>query len=132
MANMKLLRAAGLLSALAVATVSPALAVTGDASSAMETYQASFTPQYEVGSYLGIMKLEVSRDGIVSGYFRKIDSGPFVPVTGGVDNGRIHLDFTWIGPTHVDGTYDGKVIAGSTMVDGRVYYFAATPNATQP
>lgn len=132
MTDIKKFRIAGLLGALALATVSPALAVTGDAAPDLATYEATFTPRYEAGSYLGVLKLAVSPDGIVSGYFRNTDVGRYVPVTGGVENGRIHLDFSWLGPTHIEGTYDGKVIAGSTLARGRVYYFSATPNPAQP
>ena len=115
----------------AFAAPAPALAVPGDATP-QPTYATTFTPQYQVGSYTGILKLTIAPDGVVSGMFRNQDVGTFTPVTGGLEGGdRIHLDFKWIGQVHVVGKFDGTKIVGSTYYDGRIYDFAATPEPTQ-
>ncbi len=116
--------------ALSVALSSPAFAVSGDGAP-QPTYATTFTPQHRVGSYTGILKLTITPDGIVSGVFRNQDVGSFTPVTGGLEGGdRIHLDFKWIGQVHVVGKFDGTKIVGSTIYDGQVYDFAATPELT--
>ena len=77
--------------AFCVALAAPAFAVPGDVAP-QPTYATTFTPQYRVGSYTGILKLTIAPDGIVSGVFRNQDVGLFTPVTGGLEGGdRIHL-----------------------------------------
>ena len=117
--------------ALSAALAAPALAVPGDAAP-QPTYATTFTPQYQVGSYTGILKLTIAPDGVVSGVFRNQDVGLFTPVTGGLEGGdRIHLDFKWIGQVHVVGKFDGTKIVGSTYYGGQIYNFAATPEPIQ-
>ena len=125
--TMNLLRRTQVLAGLFVALAAPALAVTGDELSAPTTFDTSFTPRYEVGGYPGILKISIAPDGVVSGYYRNQDVGSFVPVTGGLDGDRIHLDFDFRGRAHIVGTYDGRIIAGGTLVDGRIYNFVASP-----
>jgi hypothetical protein len=127
---MKIARLAPLVALLSLSIAGPALAVSGDGIAAGPGYATSFVPQYGVGSYAGIMKLTISSDGIISGVYRNEDSGRFTPVTGGLVGDRVHLDFNWVGPTHVEGKYDGTTIHGSTYRDGHVYLFSAVPDAS--
>jgi hypothetical protein len=128
MSNLRLALAT---TALSLALASPALAIPGEAPPE-PTYATTFTPQYQVGSYTGILKLTIAPDGTVGGEFRNQDTGSFTPVTGGLEPGHgIHLDFKWIGPVHVVGRFDGNTIVGSTYYGGQVYDFAATPDLTQ-
>ncbi len=112
------------------ALASPALAVTDDAALQQTSFATTFTERYEVGSYTGVLKLTIGKDGVVSGFYRNQDAGRFETVTGGLDGDQIHLDFDFNGRVHIDGTYDGKSISGSTLVGGRVYYFVASPQTS--
>ena len=113
-----------------VALGAPALALSDAPAPQTITFDTAFTQRFDkTGAYAGILKLTIASDGIVSGYYRNADAGGFVPVTGGLRGDRIHLDFYLGGNVHIEGTYDGKTISGSTVADGRIYDFDAAPES---
>ena len=60
--------AAAALTVALAAPAAPALAVPGDVAP-QPSYATTFTPQYRVGSYTGILKLTIAPDGIWSRKF---------------------------------------------------------------
>ncbi len=112
-----------------VALGTPALALSGPTAQTV-TFDTAFTERYDkAGADAGVLKLTFAPSGVVSGYYRNADAGDFVPVTGGVSGDRIHLDFYLRGAVHIEGTYDGKTISGSTVAGNQIYDFDAAPES---
>jgi hypothetical protein len=81
-----------------------------------------FRPSETGGEYDGTLQLHVSRDGIVSGFYRPSD-GSFVPVEGGLDGEKLWLDFGWRGRVHITGTFDGRSLDGGAFFDRQPWTF---------
>ena len=78
----------------------------------------------------GSLHVRISKDGIISGFYRPDYTMDFTPVTGGVDGDHVWLLIGATSPTRVDGTYANGTIAGTAYTpDHAIYQFAAT-NAT--
>ena len=78
------------------------------------TFDTAFVPQTSAGDLPGVLRIAISHDGIVSGYYRPID-GDFTDVTGGVVGERIWLDLGRDGARHLVGTYDGTTIRAGAL-----------------
>ncbi|MGH7728425.1 MAG: hypothetical protein ACREM2_06520 [Vulcanimicrobiaceae bacterium] len=115
------------------ATALPGLALTIPAQTKTTTFTVSFSPQYEVGSYDGTLRLTIGADGIVNGFYRPDDGFGLREVTGGLDGDHIWIDFGSGGVVPrardviVEGTYNGTTISGMTFAGGKSYLVSAEP-----
>ena len=86
--------AAALATALAAIMVSPVAASTPNATTTA-SYSTALTqvePVSAPGEFDGTLKLTVTPDGIVNGYYFPADEGTIVPVVGGEQNGKYWMD----------------------------------------
>ncbi len=81
------------------------------------------------GSFVGVLQLQVAKDGSISGFFRDTSVGDFHQIAGGVRGSHVWLDLGTIGDGRpFDATYrDGK-IEGGVFSNGQPYAFLATPS----
>ncbi|MDQ2680767.1 MAG: hypothetical protein M3Y21_07080 [Candidatus Eremiobacteraeota bacterium] len=109
-----------------------------------KTYSTSLTEQF--GSpypYSGTLQIQVSDDGIVSGYYRPADSGSFETVTGGRQGDQIWLNIGQSGDLRVTGNFVKDAIVGSAVtntiagsfspfsaIQPTQFNFVATPSQT--
>jgi hypothetical protein len=84
-------------------------------------------PQRGSGYYGGTLKLTITPDGIVSGFFRPDDGMVFHTVTGGLNGDRIWLDIGYNGDLHITGTLNGDRIVGGTYIGDHLFDFKAAP-----
>lgn len=79
-----------------------------------------------VGEFDGALTLNVSADGIVSGYYRPDDNARFISVAGGVTGERLWLEIGALSPNSMrfTGTFrNGRIEASSTsplLDNGRI------------
>jgi hypothetical protein len=126
---MNVLRSFAAATILMLGTMLPASALQGPGTSTV-VFATSLTPDWRgVGAYEGTLTLTIAHDGIVNGYYRAVDSPRLSYVTGGLDGKHLWLDLGQSGLSHIDGTYDGHIIAGGTYLEGQDYTFTATPEA---
>jgi hypothetical protein len=135
MEGMKLFRVMAGAAGLAL-LAAPAGAVQFNSSSTL-TFDTSLV-QVEpngAGESDGTLRVRISPDGIVQGYYRPVDSGAFREVTGGVNGDQIWLDIGDNGTIHIEGTYQNGKIVGYTLSEApqfgtpgllRQYKFQAT------
>lgn len=93
--------------------------------------------------YEGSLQLTVSSDGLVSGWYRPTDSGPFIPVTGGWTKGRLWLNVGERGLLQIsaDVKNDGHLVGSAVQLPAsypgtigatdfpRTFDFVASPSA---
>lgn len=79
--------------------------------------------------YTGSLRLTVSPDGIVRGYYFPADmSAMYVPVVGGETGDRIWFDIGNSGSVHIDGRVKDGVIVGTAFDrDNGQFSFVANP-----
>jgi hypothetical protein len=78
----------------AISLVSP-ISASALGSSTQTTYTTALTqvqPVSAPGEFDGTLKLTVTADGIVNGYYFPADEGTIVPVVGGEQNGQYWMD----------------------------------------
>ena len=95
-----------------------------------KTYATTFTKQYGQAFPFtgGKLRLTLTKDGYIQGYFTPADSVSFVPVTGGRDGAKVWFDIGGARSTYVTGTLEGNEIVGyATAPDGVQYRFTAVP-----
>jgi hypothetical protein len=128
---MNALRTLAATAALIAASALPAAAAATHAAVPLPgttVFNTKLTPDwYGVGEYDGTLTLTVDADGIVNGYYRAADGNRLTYVTGGLDGNHLWLDLGQDGLSHIDGTFDGRTIAGGTFLAGQNYTFLATP-----
>jgi hypothetical protein len=109
--------------AAAMATALAALLVAPVAASTPTTTSTSYTtaltqvePVSAPGEFDGTMKLSVTTDGIVSGYYIPADEGTIVPVVGGVQNGKYWMDIGGNTRLHIyaQAGKDGSLVGTAT------------------
>jgi opacity protein-like surface antigen len=81
---------------------------------------------YGVGVYEGTLTLDISPDGIVSGYYRPNDE-EYRQVVGGVTGDQIWLDIGYMGRLHITGKLDNGRIVATTFLNDDTYTFSAVP-----
>jgi hypothetical protein len=80
--------------------------------------------------YTGTLRLTVSRDGIVRGYYFPSDGELFVPVTGGQTGQSIWFDIGSNGMYHVNANVrDGAIVGVAFTRDNVQYTFVAKPQS---
>lgn len=93
------------------------------AASTPTTMQTSYTtaltqvaPVSVPGEFDGSMKLTVTPDGIVSGYYFPVDEGTIVPVVGGERDGKYWFDIGGDTRLHIDAQAgkDGTLVGTAT------------------
>jgi opacity protein-like surface antigen len=87
---------------------------------------STFAPDYGVGVYEGTLTLDISSDGIVSGYYRPNDE-EYRQVVGGVTGDQIWLDIGYMGRLHITGKLDNGRIVATTFLNDDTYTFSAVP-----
>lgn len=108
--------------ALAVALAAagtPAVALASQGQSVQTYYNVSFTELY--GSpipYTGELRLTVSPDGIVNGYYIPVDQISFITVTGGRQGNAFWFDIGNRHPIHVTATLEHGNLVGSAIAEG--------------
>lgn len=93
-------------------------------------YATALTAVYgSPAPYTGMLKLTISQDGIVQGYYSPSDgSALFIPVTGGKSGDSIWFDIGNRDTYHVDGRlHHGKIVGTAFARDNRQYTFVANP-----
>jgi hypothetical protein len=110
--------AAAMAAALAAFVVTPAAAST-PVTSMNASYTTALTQVAPVsipGEFDGRLKLTVSPDGIVSGYYIPTDEGSIVPVVGGVQNGKYWMDIGGDTRLHIyaEAGKDGSLVGTAT------------------
>ena len=101
-----------------------ALAAGGDRSYNLNTRIVEQAPS--VGEYDGSLRLHVSADGIVSGFYRPDADARFIPVTGGLSGNRLWLEIGIFArrPVRFSGTFAGGHIdaqANGLVIDAGRY-----------
>jgi len=97
-----------------------------------KTYQTTFVKDYGQAFPItgGTLKLTLTRDGYIQGYFMPPDSVAFVPVVGGRDGSNVWFDIGNANVTHVTGRLKGAAIVGYAVASNGVQYrFNAAPQA---
>lgn len=98
-----------------------------------KTYQTTFVKDYgpSVPITGGVLKLTLTKEGYINGYFTPPGTATFIPVVGGRNGADLWFD---IGnnnrATHVTGSLQGSEIVGYAMEsNGSQYRFTAVPLA---
>ncbi|HLI96977.1 MAG TPA: hypothetical protein VKT72_12950 [Candidatus Baltobacteraceae bacterium] len=95
-------------------------------------YDTALTELYgSAAPYTGTLKLTVSPDGIVRGYYFPSDgTALFIPVTGGQTGQSIWFDIGNGDMYHVDArVLDGSIIGTAVTHDNAQYTFVAKPES---
>jgi hypothetical protein len=77
-------------------------------------------PATSSGSYTGNLRITISSDGLVNGWYIPADEPSFIPVIGGASNGRIWFDIGTSQPLRVQGSMqkDGSLTGSATDFGG--------------
>ncbi len=93
-------------------------------------YSTSLQPINQNIAYpvTGSLHISMSKDGIVSGFYRTDDNiSQFIPVSGGINGSNVFLLIGATHPTRVTGTYENGTIVGTAVTAGNgLFKFAAT------
>jgi len=76
--------------------------------------------------YQGRLDLRFAEDGTISGYFRPVDNGSFIPVTGGRNGNDVWFDIGNSGRFHFNGTLDNNSLNGAAIEGTKQYKLTAT------
>ena len=118
------------LAALAAPALAPA-ATTQLETTITKTYQTTFVK--DTGQSMpvtgGTLKLTLTKDGYINGYFTPADTISFITVVGGRNGSTVWFDIgNGTRTTHVTGTLQGSEIAGYAVEPNGVQYrFTAVP-----
>ncbi len=137
---MNISRTAGRAAALGLAIAGgPALALPAraDLPAAADTlapgthdFTTTFSPtRVGGGSFVGVLRVQVAKDGSISGFFRNTSAGEFHQITGGVRGSQVWLDLGTIGDGRpFNATYHDGKIEGGVFANGQPYAFLAAPS----
>ena len=102
------------LAAIVVAPVAASIPTTMNTS--YTTALTQVEPVSAPGEFDGTLKLSVTTDGIVSGYYIPVDEGTIVPVVGGVQNGKYWMDIGGNTQLHIyaESGKDGSLVGTAT------------------
>ena len=109
--------AAAMATALAAIMVGPVAASTpSDTQAAYTTALTQVAPVSVPGEFDGTMKLTVTADGIVGGYYFPADEGTIVPVVGGERDGKYWFDIGGDTRLHIiaQAGKDGSLVGTAT------------------
>ncbi|HKW45728.1 MAG TPA: hypothetical protein VJN22_08720 [Candidatus Eremiobacteraceae bacterium] len=110
--------------AIAVVVSGPiAVSAQSSTSAAYTTALTQIEPVPAPGEFDGRLKLTVTPDGIVSGYYFPMDSGTIVSVVGGEKNGKYWMDIGGRTQLHVyaERVKDGSLVGTATPMPHSVY-----------
>lgn len=123
-----------MLAAVAGATLAPAPATAATAQTEQtitKTYDTTFVRDTGRGFPIegGVLKLTLTKEGYINGYYSPPDSVAFIPVVGGRNGSDVWFDIgNSTQTTHVTGTLQGSEIIGSAVEPGGQFYrFKAVP-----
>lgn len=91
------------------------------------SFDTQITELYgSLAPYQGRLDLHFSENGTISGYFRPVDTGSFIPVTGGRNGNDLWFDIGNSGRFHFTGTLSDGRISGGAIQGNSQYKLSAT------
>lgn len=101
------------------AVLAASSATYADTAGSEKTFATSLTqtgPAASSGSYTGSLRMTISSDGLVNGWYIPADQPSFIPVVGGSADGKIWFDIGTAQPLHVEGSIqkDGSLAGSAT------------------